>query len=91
MVTKAITATTIGINAYKIDFARFAFVSKVATFHNTCCRVISLSFSKLCQLAIIPVLDRSVVASDTAVNFCFFATFRASPMFTGDISVFRAN
>ena len=41
----------------------------------------------LCSLACVPVLNRTVVAGDTAVDFRLFAADRAGKMLAGQISV----
>ena len=46
-------------------------------------------FVFLC-FSVVPVLNRTVIAGNTAVNLCLFAAFRAGKMLTADISMLRA-
>ena len=41
--------------------------------------------------SVVPVLDRTVISRDTAVNLCLFSTDRTCKMLAGEIAVVRTN
>ena len=49
--------------------------------------IINLAVLVLLALAVVPVLDRTVVAGDTAVNLGLLAALRTGEMLTGNITV----
>ena len=53
--------------------------------------VVHLSFLILLGLSIVPVLDRTVVAGDPAVNLCLFPAYGAGEVFTVQVAVFPAD
>lgn len=50
--------------------------------------IINFSLLKFARLAVVPVLNGSVIAGYTAVNFAGSAAFGASEVFAGNIAVF---
>ena len=55
------------------------------------CDIVDLALLKLCNLAVVPVLNRTVVAGDTAVNFRLLAADGAGVLLALEIAVIRAD
>ena len=52
---------------------------------------VGLSLLEFLGFAGIPVFDRAIVTRDTGIDFGFFSTNRALPLFAGEIAVILTN
>jgi len=59
--------------------------------HLGVCDIINLTVLILLRFTIVPVLNRAIVACDTAINLGHLSTVRAGVMLTGDITVILTN